>query len=410
MTINQTVKEAGFQPASRISSIGVSEILKIGARAQAMKREGQPVIILGAGEPDFDTPDYVKDAACEAIKRGDTKYTALDGTPELKKAIREKFQRENGLAYEQDEITVATGAKQILFNAMMASINPGDEVVIPTPYWTSYSDIVQICEGKPVLIPCNASSGFRLTADKLEAAITPKTRWVLLNSPSNPSGAAYSAADYRPLLDVLLKHPHVWLLVDDMYEHIVYDGFRFVTPAQLEPRLKDRTLTVNGVSKAYAMTGWRIGYAGGPRDLIKAMAVVQSQATSCPSSVSQAASVAALTGPQEFLHERTASFQHRRDLVVNGLNAIAGLDCRVPEGAFYTFSGCAGMLGKVTPSGKRIETDTDFCAYLLDDAHVAVVPGSAFGLSPFFRISYATSEAELKGALTRIADACARLS
>ena len=410
MTINQTVKEAGFQPASRISSIGVSEILKIGARAQAMKREGKPVIILGAGEPDFDTPDFVKDAACEAIKRGDTKYTALDGTPELKKAIREKFQRENGLAYEQDEITVATGAKQILFNAMMASINPGDEVVIPTPYWTSYSDIVQICEGKPVLIPCDASSGFRLTADKLEAAITPKTRWVLLNSPSNPSGAAYSASDYRPLLDVLLKHPHVWLLVDDMYEHIVYDGFRFVTPAQLEPRLKDRTLTVNGVSKAYAMTGWRIGYAGGPRDLIKAMAVVQSQATSCPSSVSQAASVAALTGPQEFLKERTASFQHRRDLVVNGLNAIDGLDCRVPEGAFYTFSGCAGMLGKVTPSGKKIETDTDFCAYLLDDAHVAVVPGSAFGLSPFFRISYATSEAELKEALKRIADACARLS
>ncbi|KSV70809.1 pyridoxal phosphate-dependent aminotransferase [Sinorhizobium sp. Sb3] len=410
MTINQTVKEAGFQPASRISSIGVSEILKIGARAQAMKREGKPVIILGAGEPDFDTPDYVKDAACEAIKRGDTKYTALDGTPDLKKAIREKFQRENGLAYEQDEITVATGAKQILFNAMMASINPGDEVIIPTPYWTSYSDIVQICEGKPVLIPCDASSGFRLTADKLEAAITPKTRWVLLNSPSNPSGAAYSAADYRPLLDVLLKHPHVWLLVDDMYEHIVYDGFRFVTPAQLEPRLKDRTLTVNGVSKAYAMTGWRIGYAGGPRDLIKAMAVVQSQATSCPSSVSQAASVAALTGPQEFLKERTASFQRRRDLVVHGLNAIDGLDCRVPEGAFYTFSGCAGMLGKVTPSGKRIETDTDFCAYLLDDAHVAVVPGSAFGLSPFFRISYATSEAELKLALTRIADACARLS
>ncbi|MGO4620003.1 pyridoxal phosphate-dependent aminotransferase [Ensifer sp. 2YAB10] len=410
MTINATVKEAGFEPASRISSIGVSEILKIGARAQAMKREGKPVIILGAGEPDFDTPDFVKDAACEAIKRGDTKYTALDGTPELKKAIREKFQRENGLAYEQDEITVSTGAKQILFNAMMASINPGDEVVIPTPYWTSYSDIVQICEGKPVLIPCDASSGFRLTADKLEAAITPKTRWVLLNSPSNPSGAAYSAADYRPLLDVLLKHPHVWLLVDDMYEHIVYDGFRFVTPAQLEPRLKDRTLTVNGVSKAYAMTGWRIGYAGGPRDLIKAMAVVQSQATSCPSSVSQAASVAALTGPQEFLKERTASFQRRRDLVVNGLNAIDGLDCRVPEGAFYTFSGCAGMLGKVTPSGKRIETDTDFCAYLLDDAHVAVVPGSAFGLSPFFRISYATSESELKEALTRIADACARLS
>ncbi|OAP38919.1 aspartate aminotransferase [Sinorhizobium glycinis] len=410
MTINATVKEAGFLPASRISSIGVSEILKIGARASAMKREGKPVIILGAGEPDFDTPDHVKQAASEAIQRGETKYTALDGSPELKKAIREKFQRENGLAYELDEITVGTGAKQILFNAMMATINPGDEVIIPTPYWTSYSDIVQICEGKPVLIACDASSGFRLTAEKLEAAITPKTRWVLLNSPSNPSGAAYSASDYRPLLDVLLKHPQVWLLVDDMYEHIVYDGFRFVTPAELEPRLKERTLTVNGVSKAYAMTGWRIGYAGGPRALIKAMAVVQSQATSCPSSVSQAASVAALNGPQEFLKERTASFQRRRDLVVSGLNAIDGLDCRVPEGAFYTFSGCAGMLGKVTPAGRKIDTDTGFCAYLLEDAHVAVVPGSAFGLSPYFRISYATSEAELKEALTRIAAACARLS
>jgi len=410
MTINATVKEAGFRPASRISSIGVSEILKIGARANAMKREGKPVIILGAGEPDFDTPDHVKQAASEAIRRGETKYTALDGTPELKKAIREKFQRENGIAYELDEITVATGAKQILFNAMAATVDPGDEVIIPTPYWTSYSDIVQICEGKPVLIASDASSGFRLTADKLEAAITPKTRWVLLNSPSNPSGAAYDANDYRPLLDVLLKHPHVWLLVDDMYEHIVYDGFNFVTPAQLEPRLKERTLTVNGVSKAYAMTGWRIGYAGGPRELIKAMAVVQSQATSCPSSVSQAASVAALTGPQEFLKERRQSFQRRRDLVINGLNAIEGLDCRVPEGAFYTFSGCAGMLGRVTPAGKRIETDADFCAYLLEDAHVAVVPGSAFGLSPFFRISYATSEAELKEALTRIAAACARLA
>lgn len=352
----------------------------------------------------------MKQAASDAIHRGETKYTALDGTPELKKAIREKFQRENGLAYELDEITVATGAKQILFNAMMASLDPGDEVIIPTPYWTSYSDIVHICEGKPVLIACDASSGFRLTAEKLEAAITPRTRWVLLNSPSNPSGAAYSAADYRPLLEVLLRHPHVWLLVDDMYEHIVYDGFRFVTPAQLEPGLKNRTLTVNGVSKAYAMTGWRIGYAGGPRELIKAMAVVQSQATSCPSSISQAASVAALNGPQDFLKERTESFQRRRDLVVNGLNAIDGLDCRVPEGAFYTFSGCAGVLGKVTPSGKRIKTDTDFCAYLLEDAHVAVVPGSAFGLSPFFRISYATSEAELKEALERIAAACDRLS
>jgi aspartate aminotransferase len=410
MTINATIEEAGFSPASRISTIGVSQILKIGARAQALKREGRPIIILGAGEPDFDTPDNIKDAAAKAMYAGATKYTALDGSPELKKAIQGKFDRENGVSYALDEITVATGAKQILFNAMMATLNPGDEVIIPTPYWTSYSDIVEIAEGKPVLIACDAAAGFRLKAEQMEAAITPKTRWVMLNSPSNPSGAAYSEADYRPLLDVLLRHPHVWLLVDDMYEHIVYDGFKFVTPAAIEPRLKNRTLTVNGVSKAYAMTGWRIGYAGGPRDLIKAMAVVQSQATSCPCSVSQAASVEALNGPQDFLKERTASFQRRRDLVVSALNAIEGLDCRTPEGAFYTFSGCAGVLGKTTPSGRKIETDSDFCAYLLDDADVAVVPGSAFGLSPFFRISYATSEDELKVALERIAKACAALA
>ena len=410
MNINSKPEDAVFTPAKRISAIGVSEILKIGAKAQALKREGRPVIILGAGEPDFDTPDHIKEAAWKAMQAGQTKYTALDGTPELKAAIRDKFSRENGVDYAMDEITVATGAKQILFNALMATLNPGDEVIIPTPYWTSYSDIVQIAEAKPVLIACNAEAGFRLQAAQLEAAITPKTRWVILNSPSNPSGAGYRAEDYRPLLDVLMKHPQVWLLVDDMYEHIVYDGFEFVTPAALEPRLKNRILTVNGVSKAYAMTGWRIGYAGGPRELIKAMAVVQSQATSCPSSISQAASVAALNGPQDFLVERKASFQRRRDLVVAGLNAIDGLDCRVPEGAFYTFSGCAGMLGKTTPSGKRLETDTDFCAYLLEDANVAVVPGSAFGLSPFFRISYASAESELKEALTRIADACARLS
>ncbi len=409
MTIATTIEEAGFQPASRIASIGVSTILQIGARASAMKREGLPVIILGAGEPDFDTPDNVKEAAKAAIDRGETKYTALDGTPELKKAIAGKFKRENGIDYALDEITVATGAKQILFNAFMASINPGDEVIIPTPYWTSYSDIVEICGGVPVLIPCDAAAGFRLKADQLEKAITPKTRWLLLNSPSNPSGAAYSQADYLPLIEVLLRHPHVWLMVDDMYEHIVYDGFRFTTPVAIEPSLKSRTLTVNGVSKAYAMTGWRIGYAGGPKALIKAMAVIQSQATSCPCSVSQAAAVAALNGPQDFLEGRKASFQRRRDLVVNRLNAIAGLECLVPEGAFYTFSGCAGMLGTTTPSGKSIETDADFCAYLLDEAHVALVPGSAFGLSPYFRISYATSEADLIEALDRIERACADL-
>lgn len=409
MTINTRVEEAGFRPASRLSSIGVSQILQIGARAAAMKRDGKPVIILGAGEPDFETPEHVKEAAWEAMQRGDTRYTALDGTPALKEAIRAKFARENELSYGVDEITVATGAKQILFNAMMATVDPGDEVIIPTPYWTSYSDIVEICGGKPVLVACDAANGFRLKAEQLEAAITPQTRWLMLNSPSNPSGAAYSAEDYRPILAVLLRHPHVWLMVDDMYEHIVYDGFRFVTPVQLEPQLRERTLTVNGVSKAYAMTGWRIGYAGGPKALIKAMSVVQSQSTSCPSSISQAAAVAALNGPQDFLVERTESFRRRRDLVVSGLNAIDGLDCRVPDGAFYTFCGCGGILGRMTPYGRMIETDSDFCAYLLEEAHVAVVPGSAFGLSPFFRISYASAESDLKEALRLIGVACDKL-
>lgn len=410
MTMVSKVEEAGFQPASRIASVGVSKILQIGARAAAMKRQGLPVIILGAGEPDFDTPENVKAAAKAAIDRGETKYTALDGTPELKKAVADKFRRENNVDYAPDEVTVATGAKQILFNAFMASIDAGDEVIIPTPYWTSYSDIVEICGGVPVLIPCDADAGFRLKADQLEKAITPKTRWVLLNSPSNPSGAAYGEEDYRPLLDVLLRHPHVWLMVDDMYEHIVYDGFKFVTPAGLEPRLKERTLTVNGVSKAYAMTGWRIGYAGGPKALIKAMAVIQSQATSCPSSISQAASIEALNGPQDFLKERQESFKRRRDVVVAALNAIDGIDCLIPEGAFYTFAGCSGMIGRTTPSGKRIEADSDFTDYLLEEAHVAVVPGSAFGLSPYFRISYAADLSLLEEAMKRISAACLRLS
>lgn len=409
MTIVPNIEEAGFRPASRIASIGVSKILQIGARAAAMKREGLPIIILGAGEPDFDTPDNVKEAAKAAIDRGETKYTALDGTPELKKAVADKFRRENGIDYAPDEVSVATGAKQILFNAFMASIDPGDEVIIPTPYWTSYSDMVEICGGVPVLIPCDAEAGFRLKAAQLEKAITPKTRWVLLNSPSNPSGAAYGEADYRPLLDVLLRHPHVWLMVDDMYEHIVYDGFSFVTPAAIEPRLKQRTLTVNGVSKAYAMTGWRIGYAGGPKALIKAMAVIQSQSTSCPSSISQAASIEALNGPQDFLKERQESFKRRRDVVVAALNAIDGIECRTPEGAFYTFAGCGGMIGRATPLGKRIETDSDFTNYLLEAAHVAVVPGSAFGLSPYFRISYAADLSLLEEAMERIAAACLRL-
>ncbi|MBB4273479.1 pyridoxal phosphate-dependent aminotransferase [Rhizobium mongolense] len=409
MTISTKIEEAGFKPASRIASVGVSKILQIGARAAAMKRDDLPVIVLGAGEPDFDTPENVKEAAKAAIDAGETKYTALDGTPALKKAIVEKFRRENGIDYDIDEVTVATGAKQILFNAFMATLDPGDEVIIPTPYWTSYSDIVEICGGVSVLIPCDAKANFRLQAEQLEKAITSRTRWILLNSPSNPSGAAYTAEDYRPLLDVLIRHPHVWLMVDDMYEHIVYDDFAFATPVAIEPRLKNRTLTINGVSKAYAMTGWRIGYAGGPKPLIKAMAVIQSQATSCPCSVSQAASVEALNGPQTFLKERQESFRRRRDLVVERLNEIDGLDCRTPEGAFYTFSSCAGVLGKLTPKGKKIKADHDFTDYLLEEAYVAVVPGSAFGLSPYFRISYATSEAELMEALNRIKQACSAL-
>ena len=401
---------AAFRPASRISAIGVSEILQIGMRAAALKRSGRDVIILGAGEPDFDTPDFIKEGAISAIRAGQTKYTNLDGTPELKAAIIAKFRQDNGLDYATDEITVSTGAKQVIYNAMMATIDPGDEVIIPTPYWVSYSDIVQIAGGVPVLIPCGKEAGFRLTPERLEAAITPRTRWLMLNSPSNPSGAAYSPEDYRKLTDVLVRYPHVWVMADDMYEHILYDGFAFSTPAAVEPRLKDRTLTVNGVSKSYAMTGWRIGYAGGPKALIKAMSVVQSQSTSCPSSVSQAAALVALTGPQEIVKERCLDFQKRRDLVVDGLNAIPGIECPKPEGAFYTFASCAGVLGKKTPSGKVLETDRDFCAWLLDEHDVAMVPGTAFGLAPFFRISYATSEKELKTALSRIAAAVETLA
>nr|WP_316651674.1 pyridoxal phosphate-dependent aminotransferase [uncultured Gellertiella sp.] len=400
---------AAFRPASRISAIGVSEILQIGARAQGLKRAGRDVIILGAGEPDFDTPDFIKKGAMAAIRAGATKYTALDGTPELKAAIAAKFRRDNHLDFAADEITVGTGAKQVIYNAMMATLDPGDEVIIPTPFWVSYADIVTVSGGTPVLVPCGAETGFRLSAERLEAAMTPKTRWLMLNSPSNPSGAAYSRDDYRALAVVLLRHPHVWLLADDMYEHILYDGFAFSTPAEVEPALKERTLTVNGVSKSHAMTGWRIGFAGGPKALIKAMSVIQSQSTSCPSSVSQAAAVVALNGPQEIVRARCLDFQKRRDLVVAGLNAIPGISCPKPEGAFYTFASCQGVIGKTTPDGKVIATDRDFCAWLLDSHDVAMVPGTAFGLAPFFRISYATSEGELKTALQRIAAAVATL-
>ncbi|MEP2717837.1 pyridoxal phosphate-dependent aminotransferase [Pseudophaeobacter sp.] len=398
-----------FRKASRINAIEVSEILQIGARAAALKAQGRPVIVLGAGEPDFDTPDAIKQAAVEAIWSGETKYTALGGTPALKQAISKKFQRDHGLVYTPDEIIVSTGAKQVLYNAFMASLEPGDEVIVPAPYWTSYVDIIALAGGRPVPVPCGAETGFRMTADQLAQALTPRTRWVLFNSPSNPSGAAYLAADYAPLLEVLLQLPDVWVMADDMYEHITYAGFEFATPAAVEPRLRSRCLTINGVSKAYAMTGWRIGYAGGPAALIKAMAVIQGQSTSCASSVSQAAAVAALNGSQEILDQRRASFQARRDLVVEGLNAIDGISCPRPEGAFYTFASCAGVLGRQTLQGRTLETDADFCAYVLEHYDVAMVPGRAFGLSPYFRISYATSEAELREALARLAQAVEQL-
>ncbi|MEJ1166120.1 pyridoxal phosphate-dependent aminotransferase [Variovorax sp. CCNWLW186] len=399
-----------FEPAQRVRAIGVSEILRITDHANALKRAGRPVIVLGAGEPDFNTPEHIRAAAARAMERGDTRYTVLDGSPAMKTAVQFKFKRDNGLDFALNEISVGAGAKQVIFNALMASLNPGDEVILPAPYWTSYADIVQICGGVPVSVPCSETQGFRLDAAQLEAAITPRTRWLFLNSPSNPSGAAYSAAQLAPLCEVLLRHPAVWVLADDIYEHILYDGLAFATPAALEPRLRERTLTVNGVSKAYAMTGWRVGYGAGPRALIAAMAVVQSQSTSCPSSVSQAAAIEALTGPQDIVAERRDDFQSRRDFVVAALNRAPGLHCRVPEGAFYTFSSCAGVLGRRTASGALLQTDSDFCSYLLQDYEVAVVPGSVFGLAPYFRISYATSMAQLEEACARIAAACEALT
>ena len=395
--------------ADRLDLIKPSPTIAVTMKARELKAAGRDVIGLGAGEPDFDTPDNIKAAAVEAIRRGDTKYTNVDGTNELKKAICAKFERENGLGYKIDEITVASGGKQIIYNAMVATLNPGDEVVIPAPYWVSYPDIVLLCEGKPVFVPCSQESGFKLNARDLDRAITPKTKWVILNSPSNPTGAAYTRDELKALTDVLVKHPHVWVLTDDMYEHLVYDNFVFSTPAQIEPRLKDRTVTMNGVSKAYCMTGWRIGYAAAPVALIKAIAKVQSQSTSNPCSVSQAASVEALSGPQDFIAKHNAVFKQRRDMVVDMLSQAKGIKCHKPEGAFYVYPSCAGTIGKRTPEGKVIASDDDFVAYILEAEGVAAVQGSAFGLSPFFRISYATSTEALKDACTRIQRACAKL-
>jgi aspartate aminotransferase len=392
-----------------LGRIKPSPTIAVSNRAAELKAAGRDVIGLGAGEPDFDTPDHIKEAAITAIRKGDTKYTAVDGTKPLKEAIAAKFKRENGLDYGIDQITVNSGGKHTIFNAMMATVDVGDEVIIPTPYWVSYPDIVNVCGGTPIFIEGKLENGFRIAPAQLDAAITPKTKWLILNSPSNPSGAAYSRAQLREIADVLLKHPHVWILTDDMYEHILFDDFEFATLAQVEPALYDRTLTMNGASKAYAMTGWRIGYAGGPRHLIKAMATLQSQSTSNPSSISQAAVVAALNGPQDFLKERSAAFQARRDLVVSMLNQATGLTCPSPEGAFYVYPSCAGLIGKKTDDGKLLGTDEEVAAYLLNSVGVAVVHGAAFGLSPHFRISYATSMDILEDACQRIQKACAAL-
>jgi aspartate aminotransferase len=396
--------------ASRIGRIKPSPTVAAGQKARELRAQGRDIISLDAGEPDFDTPDSIKEAAIAAIRAGQTKYTAVDGTPALKEAIAAKFKRENGLDYATSQITVGVGGKHVLFNALMATLDPGDEVIVPAPYWVSYPDMTILADGKPVFVECPAAKGFKLQPADLERAIGPRTKWLVLNSPSNPTGAAYTRAELKALAEVLLRHPQVHVLNDDMYEHLVYDGFEFSTIAQVEPGLYDRTLTVNGVSKAYAMTGWRIGYAGGPPELIKAIAKIQSQSTTNPSSISQAAAVAALNGPQDFIPERAAVFQERRDLVVSMLNQASGLSCHRPEGAFYVFPSCAGTIGRRTPDGTVIASDEDFANYLLLEAGVSVVFGAAFGLSPFFRISYATSTALLEEACRRIQRACGNLS
>ena len=395
--------------AESLARIKPSPTIAVTNLARELKASGRDVIGLGAGEPDFDTPDHVKQAAIEAINAGDTKYTAVDGTPTLKQAICRKFKRDNDLDYEPKNITVGTGGKQVLYNAFMATLNPGDEVIVAAPYWVSYPDMVLLAGGEPKFVSCPEQTGFKLRAEDLDEAITPKTKWVVLNSPNNPTGAAYSHAEMKALTDVLMRHPHVWVMTDDMYEHLVYDGFEFVTPAQVEPGLKDRTLTINGVSKAYAMTGWRIGYAGGPEVLIKAMGKVQSQSTSNPSSISQAAAAAALDGDHGFLAERNDMFKSRRDMVVDMLNQAHGIRCQKPEGAFYVYPSCAGVIGKKTPDGILIENSEAFARYLLEGHGVAVVHGSAFGMDPYFRISYATSTELLRDACTRIQNACADL-
>jgi len=397
--------------ATRLSRIKPSATNALTGIVAELKAQGRDIIALGAGEPDFDTPDNIKNAAIAAIHAGDTKYTPVPGTMALRQAIADKLKRENGLDYDPaTQITVATGGKQVIFNAMMATLDEGDEVVIPAPYWVSYPDMVALVEGTPVFVDCPEESGFKMTPDMLEAAITPKTKWLILNSPSNPTGAAYSKEEIRGLADVLVKYPNVWILTDDIYEHVIYDDFEFATIAQVEPKLFDRTLLLNGMSKVYSMTGWRLGYAAAPAELVKAMNNVQSQSTTHATSISQAAGVEALNGPQDFIEPHNELFKERRDLVVSMLNQAQGINCLTPEGAFYVYPSCAGVIGKKTPDGKVIENDTDFATYLLESEGVAVVQGAAFGLSPHFRISYATDTELLREACERIQRVCASLS
>jgi aspartate aminotransferase len=396
--------------SATLARVKPSATMATDQKARELKAQGRDIISLGAGEPDFDTPENIKEAAIRAIREGKTKYTTVDGIPELKEAIAAKFARENGLSYKPSQVNVSPGGKPVIFNAMMATLNPGDEVIVPTPYWVSYPDMVLLAGGTPVFAPTTAASGFKLKPADLEAVITPRTRWLILNSPSNPSGAAYTKDELKALAEVLLRHPHVWILTDDMYEHLMFDDVKFWTIAQVEPALYARTLTMNGVSKAYAMTGWRIGYAAGPEPLIKLMAKVMSQSTSNPCSVSQYAAVEALSGPQDFIKPNAALFQKRRDLVVSMLNQASGLVCPTPEGAFYVYPSCEKLIGRTAPSGRVIGSDKDFANELLESEGVAVVFGEAFGLSPFFRISYATSEAILEDACGRIQRFCASVA
>ncbi|MEE2745935.1 MAG: pyridoxal phosphate-dependent aminotransferase [Pseudomonadota bacterium] len=392
--------------ASRLERIAPSPTMAVTAQARHLKMEGKDIIALGAGEPDFDTPDHIKDAAFKAIKDGYTKYTDVPGSIELREAVCEKFKRENNLSYSPEQVQVSCGGKQNIFNALMATLDEGDEVIIPAPFWVSYPDIVLLAGGTPVILQCSAESGFKIEHEALLAAITPRTKWIIINSPSNPTGAAYSRDEIRALAEILLQFPNIWIMTDDIYEHIVYGDFQFATMAEVEPELYHRTLTLNGLSKAFSMTGWRVGYAAGPSELIKAMNIIQSQSTSHTCSIAQAASVAALNGPIEFLVERNAIFEERRDLAVSILNSTKGINCLTPEGAFYVYPRCEGLIGKNTPSGKKLKSDGEIASYFLESEGVAVVFGEAFGLSPFFRISYATHTEILEEACKRIKKAC----